>query len=107
MKKILMIAACAVLAVQANAQKNIPLVYDQEFTGAKYAEPAYVTPETATEIKSLPNPFEFTGSKKQVKKFKDWEKRRAEIVNELYHYEVGVKPLVAKETSRQALRTIP
>ena len=38
MKKILMIAACAVLAVQANAQKNIPLVYDQEFTGAKYAE---------------------------------------------------------------------
>ena len=103
MKKILMIAACAVLAVQANAQKNIPLVYDQEFTGAKYAEPAYVTPETATEIKSLPNPFEFTGSKKQVKKFKDWEKRRAEIVNELYHYEVGVKPLVAKENIEASL----
>lgn len=103
MKKIILLAACAVMAAQAGAQKNIPLVYDQEFTGAKYAEPTYYTLENAKVEKALTNPFEFTGSTKQVKKFKDWEKRRAEIINELYHYEVGVKPLVAKENIEASL----
>ena len=97
MKRIYLLAACAIVAVQASAQKNIPLVYDQEFTGAKFAEPAYLTVDKAPVVETLPNPFEFSNSKKQVKKFKDWEKRRAEIIHELEQYEVGVKPAVSKD----------
>ena len=100
MKKITKIGFAAAIALAAApifAQKNIPLVYDQEFTGSKYPEPAYVSVDEATEVTALPNPFEFSNSKKQVKKFKDWEKRRAEIIRELYHYEVGLKPEVARE----------
>ena len=75
------VMAAAVLAVvPAMAQKSIPLVYDQEFAGAKYPAPAFPAVEEATSLETLPNPFEFSNSKKQVKKFKDWEKRRAEIV---------------------------
>ena len=95
-KSFIIVAACALAAVPAMAQKNIPLVYDSEFTGSKYAEPAYVTVSQAQDNAALPNPFEFANGKKKVKKFKDWEKRRAEIVNELYHYEVGVKPMTDK-----------
>ena len=74
----LFVTAAFVLAVvPAMAQKSIPLVYDQEFTGAKYAEPAYPTVDQAKSLETLPNPFEFSDGKKKVKKFKDWEKRRA------------------------------
>ena len=90
-------AACALLVAPVSAQKSIPLVYDQEFTGAKYAAPAFPAVADAKAIETLPNPFEFSNSKKQVKKFKDWEKRRAEIVRELQHYEIGEKPMVDKK----------
>ena len=100
MRKITKIGVVAAIAFAVSplfAQKDIPLVYDQEFTGSEFPEPAYVTVDEATEVTALPNPFQFSNSKKQVKKFKDWEKRRAEIIRELYHYEVGLKPEVAKE----------
>ena len=96
--------ATAVMSVMpAMAQKSIPLVYDQEFTGAKYAEPAYPSVDEAKTLETLPNPFEFSDGKKQVKKFKDWEKRRAEIIHELYHYEVGEKPMVDKKDIKATL----
>ena len=89
------VIASAVLAVMpVAAQKSIPLVYDQEFTGAKYPAPKFPTVDEAKTLETLPNPLEFSNGKKQVKKFKDWEKRRAEIIRELYHYEVGEKPMV-------------
>ena len=99
MKKIsfLMLAVAAMGVMPAAAQKEIPLVYDQEFTGAKYAAPAFPSVDEAKSLETLPNPFEFSNSTKQVKKFKDWEKRRAEIVRELQHYEIGEKPMVDKK----------
>ena len=99
MKKIsfLMLAVAAMSVMPAAAQKEIPLVYDQEFTGAKYAAPAFPSVDEAKSLETLPNPFEFSNSTKQVKKFKDWEKRRAEIVRELQHYEIGEKPMVDKK----------
>ena len=95
--KILMIAAAAMAVVPSMAQKSIPLVYDQEFTGAKYPAPAFPSVDESKNLATLPNPFEFSNSKKQVKKFKDWEKRRAQIVRELQHYEIGEKPMVDKK----------
>ncbi len=92
-----LVAACIIAAAPVLAQKSIPLVYDQEFIGAKYAAPAFTTLDNAATVSTLPNPFEFSNSKKQVKKFKDWEKRRSEIIRELYHYEVGEKPMVDKK----------
>ncbi len=98
------VMAAAVLAViPAMAQKSIPLVYDQEFAGAKYPAPAFPSVDEATNLETLPNPFEFSNSKKQVKKFKDWEKRRAEIVRELQHYEIGEKPMIGKENIEASL----
>ena len=95
--KSLFIATAALIVAPAMAQKSIPLVYDQEFAGAKYPAPAFPTVEEAKSLETLPNPFEFSNSTKQVKKFKDWEKRRAEIVRELYHYEIGEKPMVDRK----------
>ena len=96
-------AALVLAVVPAMAQKSIPLVYDQEFAGAKYPAPAFPTVDEATNLETLPNPFEFSNSKKQVKKFKDWEKRRAEIVRELQHYEIGEKPMIGKENIEASL----
>ena len=99
-----LVMTVAVLAVvPAMAQKSIPLVYDQEFAGAKYPAPAFPSVDEATNLETLPNPFEFSNSKKQVKKFKDWEKRRAEIVRELQHYEIGEKPMIGKENIEASL----
>ena len=95
--KILMVAAAAMAVMPSMAQKSIPLVYDQEFAGAKYPAPAFPAVEEAKSLETLPNPFEFSNSTKQVKKFKDWEKRRAEIVRELQHYEIGEKPMVDRK----------
>lgn len=103
MKKVFFYVACTALALQANAQKDIPLVYDQEFTGSKYAAPVMPTLDNAKIEKALPNPFQFENSKKEVKKFKDWEKRRAEIVRELYNYEIGEKPMVSKENIQASI----
>ncbi|MBO6077176.1 MAG: hypothetical protein J6P66_00295 [Bacteroidaceae bacterium] len=101
--KVLMIAASVLAVMPAMAQKSIPLVYDQEFTGAKYAAPAFPSVQDSKDLATLPNPFEFSNSKKQVKKFKDWEKRRAEIVRELQHYEIGEKPMVDKKDIQATL----
>jgi len=95
--------AAALAVIPAMAQKSIPLVYDQEFTGAKYPAPAFPTVDEAKSLETLPNPFEFSNSTKQVKKFKDWEKRRAEIVRELQHYEIGEKPMVDKKDIEASL----
>ena len=97
------VAAAVLTVIPAMAQKSIPLVYDQEFAGSKYPAPAFPGVNDAKSLETLPNPFEFSNSKKQVKKFKDWEKRRAEIVRELQHYEIGEKPMVDKKDIQASL----
>ena len=102
--KSILVAAAVLAAASVTAKKSsIPLVYDQEFTGAKYAAPAFPSVSDAKNLETMPNPFEFENSKKQVKKFKDWEKRRAEIVRELQHYEIGEKPMVDKKDIEASL----
>lgn len=102
-KKIELLAVSVLIALPISAKKKIPLVYDQEFTGAGYAAPAFPTVDESPAIPTLPNPFEFSNSSKKVKKFKDWSKRRSEIIRELYHYEVGEKPMVARENIQATL----
>lgn len=101
--KVILLAVSVLSATAMSAKNDIPLVYDQEFTGAKYAAPSFPSVDEAQVSETLPNPFEFSNSKKQVKKFKDWGKRRAEIIRELYHYEVGEKPMVDKKDIKATL----
>ena len=81
--KSFMLALVAIAVMPVMAQKSIPLVYDQEFTGAGYPAPQFPTVEEAVVSETLTNPFEFSNSNVQLKEFKDWERRRAEIVHEL------------------------
>lgn len=87
------------VAVQASAQKTgIPLVYSVENTGAKYDAPRFAAPSQLPSVSTLPNPFVFSDGKKEVKKFKQWMKRRAEIAQEIQHYEIGQKPSVPMDS---------
>lgn len=104
MKRLFAIIIVMCLAsMSAMAQKSLPLVYGQEFAGAKYAAPLFPSVEEAVVSETLTNPFVFSDGKKRVKKFKDWEKRRAEIIRELYHYEVGEKPIVDRKDMEASL----
>ena len=79
----------------AHAQKgNVPLVYEVENTGSKFAAPVMPGIEALPESRELPDPFAWSNGKGTVKKFKDWSRRRNEISNEIQHYGIGTKPAV-------------
>ncbi|MDO4820337.1 MAG: hypothetical protein Q3994_08200 [Prevotella sp.] len=86
-----------IVGVSVKAQKNIPLVYDEENTGAKYNLKSFPEYDKLPTIKELPEPLEWSDGKGKVKKFSQWRKRRAEIASEIQHYEIGEKPAVKKE----------
>ena len=69
--KVILLAVAVLSATTMSAKNEIPLVYDQEFTGAKYPAPSFPSVDEAKVSETLPNPFEFSNSTKQVKKFKD------------------------------------
>ena len=76
----------------ASAQKNdLPLVYDVENTGSKFAAPAMPAANQLPVIRELPDALE------GVKKFADWTKRRNTISHMIQHYGIGEKPAVASE----------
>ena len=76
----------------ASAQKNdLPLVYDVENTGSKYAAPAMPAANQLPVIRELPDALE------GVKKFKGWAKRRSDIGQMIQHYGIGTKPAVKSE----------
>ena len=84
---------------QLMAQKNnIPLVYEVENTGAQLVKKPTFTPyDQLKAVPTLPNPFQWSNGKGEVKNFKQWAKRRAEIAHEIQHYEIGLKPTAAME----------
>ena len=94
MRKAFFIAACMV-SLTMSAQKQPPLVYDVEDTGAKMATPVMLTANELPVVNTLRNPLLFSNGKKKVKKFKDWERRRHEISSLIQHYEIGAKPQVS------------
>ena len=95
-----MFALLLFVVLQASAQKKsgVPLVYSVENTGAKYDAPSFFTPSQLPSVSTLPNPFVFSDGKKEVKKFKQWTKRRAEIAQEIQYYEIGQKPSVPMDS---------
>ena len=79
---------------QSKGKGGVPLVYDVENTGSKFAAPAMPGVEALPESRELPDPLEWSNGKGKVKKFKDWSRRRNEISNEIQHYGIGTKPAV-------------
>ena len=82
---------------QTKVKGGVPLVYDVENTGSKFAAPAMPGVEALPESRELPDPLEWSNGKGKVKKFKDWSRRRNEISNEIQHYGIGTKPTVPAE----------
>ena len=78
--------------VACNNSKEVPLVYDVEHTGANIQKPLLPTVDQLPSVPQLPNPFEFSDGSGKVVTFSDWTRRRAEIIAEIEHYEIGVKP---------------
>ncbi len=99
--KTLKLASFLVLAAMAlpSCNNEIPLVFDKENTAASYPEPEMPSIDGLEALETLPNPFEFEDGG-YVTKYSQWERRRAEILAQLQHYEVGYKP----ETPRECIK---
>ena len=97
MKNLITTILTVLFCTSVFAQKNIPLVYDQENTGAKYPAPAFPSMAESPAQELLPNPFVLAKNGKEIKGFKQWEQRRNEIMAMIQHYEVGTKPAVKRE----------
>lgn len=72
---------------------QIPLVYDEENTGARYAPPPLPALSELPVVDPLPDPFMWSDNSGRSTNFKDWARRRNEIKKEIEHYEIGTKPV--------------
>lgn len=87
----------AALLLAACGPKEIPLVYEQENTGAGYVAPRMAPEGLSEPCAKLPDALAWASGKGRVGKFGEWEKRRSEILNMLQYYETGEKPAVERE----------
>ncbi len=91
----------------ANEQEEgIPLVYRVENTGVGFGKPLLPTFNQLPVVLPLTDPFMWSATDPhswtdaaaaRSTKFSDWSKRRSEIAWEIQHYEIGEKPVVARE----------
>ena len=86
-KRMMVIMMSTMIGMPLCAQ-SIPLVYDVENTGRRYAEPLMPEPNQLPIIQELPNALE------NVSSFADWAKRRSDIAHMIQHYGIGQKPIV-------------
>ena len=95
----------ALLLAQATAfgQTVIPLVYDKECMNDNYQIPEMPSIDKLPEIATLPDPFAWADGSGRSMDFKDWERRRFEIACQLQHYELGMKPVVSKDSIEATL----
>lgn len=81
-------------SVAIGQNKHHPLVYDQENREPERTVKAF---SSATELQMnplLPNPFLMNNGKTEVKRMKQWSRRRAELLASIQKYEIGQKPVV-------------
>lgn len=90
MKTFPLFIAVLFLAVSCGTPE-IPFVFDKENTASEYEAPEMPALDELPVITNLPDPLTFADGRR-VKRYSQWEKRRAEILARLQHYEVGFKP---------------
>ena len=92
--------AIAYLAINAGVLSvfgSIPIVYDRENTADSYPQLTFKQFEKLPEIPTLPDPFTFADGTRSTA-YKDWERHRSEILQLLWHYELGKKPMLCKDS---------
>lgn len=104
MKKTVVLSILAFVLLSCSGNKEIPLVYDQENTGAAFAAPQMPDFDELPAIETLPDPLAWADGSGRVKKFSEWEKRRNEIFAMIQNYEIGVKPATPKSCVSAELR---
>ena len=76
---------------------RIPLVFSKENTAKGYPRIEMKAFEDLPNQPGLPDPFAWADGSGRSTDFKDWERHRSEIMQMLYHYEIGEKPTVRKK----------
>lgn len=84
-------------------QTAIPLVYDKECANDNFRVPEMPAIDKLPEIATLPDPFAWADGSGRSTDFKDWERHRFEIARQLQHYELGMKPVVSKDSIEATL----
>lgn len=72
--------------------QKIPLVYEVENTGVDCTKPPLPVISELPVVEPLTDPFEWSDRSGRSTNFIDWTRRRAEIAEEIQHYEIGIKP---------------
>jgi sialate O-acetylesterase len=81
-------------------QKPLPLVYEVEHSGAAFPAPLLPPLAQLPVVETLPDPFAWADGSGRSTDFGDWSRRRAEIIRQLEHYEIGQKPPVERSNIR-------
>lgn len=104
-KKKMRITLAALLLSQMTTfgQTAIPLVYDKECANDNFRVPEMPAIDKLPEITTLPDPFAWADGSGRSTDFKDWERHRFEIARQLQHYELGMKPVVSKDSIEATL----
>lgn len=86
-------AAVSKISAQENTSNDstIPLVYNAENSGAKFAAPVFPDFAHLPIVRPLPDPFRFADGTHDTS-FSSWERRRNEIKAAIEKYEIGPKP---------------
>ena len=84
-------------------QTAIPLVYDKECANDNFRVSEMPAIDKLPEITTLPDPFAWADGSGRSTDFKDWERHRFEIARQLQHYELGIKPVVSKDSIEATL----
>jgi hypothetical protein len=71
---------------------EVPLVYNAENTGQSFSKPVFKDLTQLSNYAMLPDPFAWANGSGRIKTFNDWKNRRSEIIAEIEHYEIGIKP---------------
>ncbi|MFW5656193.1 MAG: alpha/beta hydrolase family protein [Bacteroidota bacterium] len=72
--------------------QEIPLVYEVENTGTDCPQPPLPSIDELPVIDPLPDPFAWSDGSGRDTTFESWQCRRAEIMAEIEHYEIGKIP---------------
>lgn len=80
-----------------SAFADIPVVFDRENTADIYPDITFKEFEELPMVPILPNPFIFTDGTLSTD-YSDWERHRSEILQQLWHYELGQKPSVSSDS---------
>lgn len=91
----LLISALAVIlavSVPALRAAEPPLVFDRENTASGYPALTFPAFEELTFVETLPDPFLLADGSARTTAYADWERHRSEILQQLWHYEVGALP---------------